>query len=402
MVGTINEKNMFSVLNEEQETQVTQELEQNTQATEEIEQETQVTQEVKQTTRSTFKGREVVPLVRKAIQKCRKEAESHSVTKQPTPTNTPVQTSTTPTKFMVATSYLEQNRPPMRHQQTATRPNNDGSYPTVDSKCTKACTRALLQENGRYGVCTKPSCTFAHSLDELRDTMCRFDASCRTINGTRRNDWTIDTSNVCKYRHSIESKEAWFRRTGQSIPALPQTKMCKEEPLQTVEGSEQTPLKTLELLSQQFRNTENVEQRPLQTVDLPPKGAEQTPSETIQLLIQEFKNTRRPTEQTPLQQVDLPTEPVIDESTHTYDWNIHRPVEFYNQTFRTQAPSEYTYGDSIHRDSVVHKRDRSLSPDHRSHTRSVHVITVPTKELAEIAVKSLIDREIYNFKIVLG
>jgi hypothetical protein len=139
--------------------------------------------------------------------------------------------------------------------------------------------------------------------------------------------------------------------------------MCKEEPLQTVE-----------LLSQQFLNTENVEQRPVQTVDLPPKG----------------------TEQTPLQTVDLPTEPVIGEPTHTYDWNIHRPVEFYNQTFRTQAPSQYTYGDSIHH------RDRSLSPDHRSHARSVHVITVPTEELAEIAVKSLIDREIYNFKIVLG
>jgi len=383
MVGTINEKNMFSVLNEEQETQVTQEVEQKTQV--------QVTQEVEQKTRSTFKGREVVPLVRKAIQKCRKEVESHSVTKQAIPTNTPVQTSsTTPTKFMVATSYLEQNRP-VRHQQTAT-----GSYPTVDSKCTKACTRALLQENGRYGVCTKPSCTFAHSLDELRDTMCRFDASCRTINGTRRNDWTIDTSNVCKYRHSIESKEAWFRRTGQSIPALPQTKMCKEEPLQTVEGSEQTPFE----LSQEFQKMVNKslfkqllmqefkKKTPLQTVDLPTEPVIDEP---------------------PLQTVDLPTEPVIDEPPHTYDWNIHRPVEFYNQTFRTQAPSEYTYGDSvhtygdsIHRDSVVHKRDRSLSPDHRSNTRSVHVITVPTKELAEIAVKSLIDREIYNFKIVLG
>jgi hypothetical protein len=384
MVGTINQKNMFSVLNEEQETQVTQEVEQKTQDIEQVTQEVeQVTQEVEQKTRSTFKGREVVPLVRKAIQKCRKEVESHSVTKQaaPTPTNTPVQTSTTPTKFMVATSYLEQNRP-VRHQQTAT-----GSYPTVDSKCTKACTRALLQENGRYGVCTKPSCTFAHSLDELRDTMCRFDASCRTINGTRRNDWTIDTSNVCKYRHSIESKEAWFRRTGQSIPALPQTKMCKEEPVQTLEGSEQTPFE----LSQEFQKMANK-------------------SLFKQLLMQEFK--KKP----PLQTVDLPTEPVIDEPTHTYDWNIHRPVEFYNQTFRTQAPSEYTYGDSvhtygdsvhtygdsIHRDSVVHKRDRSLSPDHRSHARSVHVITVPTKELAEIAVKSLIDREIYNFKIVLG
>jgi hypothetical protein len=217
--------------------------------------------------------------------------------------------------------------------------------------------------------------------------MCRFDASCRTINGTRRNDWTIDTSNVCKYRHSIESKEAWFRRTGQSIPALPQTKMCKEEPVQTLEGSEQTPFE----LSQEFQKMANK-------------------SLFKQLLMQEFK--KKP----PLQTVDLPTEPVIDEPTHTYDWNIHRPVEFYNQTFRTQAPSEYTYGDSvhtygdsvhtygdsIHRDSVVHKRDRSLSPDHRSHARSVHVITVPTKELAEIAVKSLIDREIYNFKIVLG
>lgn len=95
MVGTINQKNMFSVLNEEQETQVTQEVEQKTQVqiTQEIE---QVTQEVEQKTRSTFKGIEVVPLVRKAIQKCRKEAESHSVTKQAIPPHPHLQTHLVP------------------------------------------------------------------------------------------------------------------------------------------------------------------------------------------------------------------------------------------------------------------------------------------------------------------
>jgi hypothetical protein len=344
MVTSINQKNMFSVLDEQQETQKTQAVEQKTQ---EVEQKTQEVEQKTQT-RSTFKGREATLLVRKAIQKTPNNVESRSVKEQ---THNNLQS----TKFVVATRYLE------RGNASNTRPQRL-DYNPANYTCTKACTRALLQENGKYGVCTRVSCTFAHSLDELRTTICRFDASCKTINGTYRSDWTTDTSKVCQYQHSNETKTAWSRRTGQPIPALPQTKICQPEVVP--QRPTEVPQRPVE-----ERQTE-VEERPTEV--------HQRPVEERQTEVEE-----RPTE--------IPQRPV--EERQTEDIAHQKPKEFYNHVF--PSPSQ-SYTQNFEYSS---RRNRSLSPVRHNYE---HVITVPTKELAEVVVKSMFDREIYNFRIILG
>ena len=323
MVTCINQKNMFSVLDEQQETQKTQVVEQKTHV---VEQKTHA--------RSTFKGREAIPLVRKAIQKTPTNVESRAVKEQ---THNNLQS----TKFVVATRYLE------RGNTYNTRPPPHPDYDPANYMCTKACTRALLQENGKYGVCTRTSCTFAHSLNELRTTICRFDASCKTINGTYRSDWTIDTSKVCRYQHSNETKTAWSHRTGQPIPALPQTKICQPE------------AHTHAYVAPQRPTEEIAPQRPTEEI------APQRPTEEIA--------PQRPTEEIAPQRLN--------------EHVVYEPRESYNHVFPSQ---KFEYSS---------RRNRSLSPVRHNYE---HVITVPTKELAEVVVQSMFDREIYNFRIILG
>jgi hypothetical protein len=64
----------------------------------------------------------------------------------------------------------------------------------------------------------------------------------------------------------------------------------------------------------------------------------------------------------------------------------------YEQSYNHVFPSQnFEYSSS--------RRNRSLSPVRHNYE---HVITVPTKELAEVVVQSMFDREIYNFRIILA
>ena len=384
MVTGINQKNMFSVLDEQQETQKTQVVEQKTQV---VEQKTQVVEQ-KTHVRSTFKGREATPLVRKAIQKTPNNVESRGVKEQ---THNNLQS----TKFVVATRYLERGNAYNTNAST-TRPPPRPDYDPANYTCTKACTRALLQENGKYGVCTRTSCTFAHSLDELRTTICRFDASCKTINGTYRSDWTIDTSKVCRYQHSNETKTAWSRRTGQPIPALPQTKIC--QPDAEAQTLVHTHIKQLHKLKQQ----QNLMQQ-IHTHSYVALTEEIDPTEEIalteEIVLTEEIAPQRPTEEIAPQRL---TEEIAPQRP-TEEIAPQRPTEeiapqrlndhvVYEQSYNHVFPSQnFEYSSS--------RRNRSLSPVRHNYE---HVITVPTKELAEVVVQSMFDREIYNFRIILA
>ena len=373
MVTGINQKNMFSVLDEQQETQKTQVVEQKTQV---VEQKTQVVEQ-KTHVRSTFKGREATPLVRKAIQKTPNNVESRDVKEQ---THNNLQS----TKFVVATRYLERGNAYNTNAST-TRPPPRPDYDPANYTCTKACTRALLQENGKYGVCTRTSCTFAHSLDELRTTICRFDASCKTINCTYRSDWTIDTSKVCRYQHSNETKTAWSRRTGQPIPALPQTKIC--QPDAEAQTLVHTHIKHLHKLKQQQNLIQQIHTHSYvaPTEEIAPQRLTEEIAPTEEIALTEEIAPQRLTEeiapQRPTEEIapQRPTEEIAPQRLND---------QSYNHVFPSQ---NFEYSSS--------RRNRSLSPVRHNYE---HVITVPTKELAEVVVQSMFDREIYNFRIILA
>ena len=66
--------------------------------------------------------------------------------------------------------------------------------------------------------CTRPRCTFAHSIEELRYLECAFGNTCRYIDGGLRG------GGKCKYRHPYESTTGYFNRLGRRFPNLPMSK----------------------------------------------------------------------------------------------------------------------------------------------------------------------------------
>ena len=276
MTSVIIKKNMFSVLFEEAEVEQAK----SEQAKSE---QTQV--------RGFFKGRNVVPL-KKEVKVTVKSEKSQSA-------NTPKSDTT---KFVVATTYLD-------HLHSNRKASTSAS--TSDNKYTKACTRCLLQQNGQYGVCTKVNCSFAHSLDELKDRICRFDTRCK--------------NNTCSYKHSNETRVQWCSRTKTCLPALP-----------------------------------------------------------------EFETTPRSVAKQPVEYAQF-SEPV--ESTQ-----FSEPVEsaqFSEPVFiKPNESSVFTEPGAFIEPVKYHQLSNNQPPE--------HVITVPSKELAEIAVKCLISQHIYNFRILIG
>ena len=92
--------------------------------------------------------------------------------------------------------------------------------------CTKVCRNIKkVHPDGKFGVCSRKYCTFAHSMDELRPASCSFDLSCRFKHG-RIIDWasrTISPGSKCKFLHSDETINQYYARSGMTPPDLPPT-----------------------------------------------------------------------------------------------------------------------------------------------------------------------------------
>ena len=67
-----------------------------------------------------------------------------------------------------------------------------------------------------FGVCTRSVCTFAHSIEEFRIPKCRFTSNCRSSN--------------CKFLHPDETTDEWTLRTGEKLPHLPLTNVSSRQP----------------------------------------------------------------------------------------------------------------------------------------------------------------------------
>ena len=89
--------------------------------------------------------------------------------------------------------------------------------------CTKPCHNVTrLNDKGQFGVCMREHCTFAHSEQEFVLPRCSFDQTCRFKYGRRdfRTNKSIAGS-CCKFRHSGESVDDYYKRTGNKRPFLP-------------------------------------------------------------------------------------------------------------------------------------------------------------------------------------
>ena len=200
--------------------------------------------------------------------------------------------------------------------------------------CTKACRNIQRDsQTGKFGVCERKYCTFAHSMDELQPARCSFDLSCRFRNG-RIIDWntrTIAPGSKCKFRHSDETVDQYYARSGMTRPDLPPT-------------------------------SEHTRKIPEQPKEQPKQEPKEQPKEQPKQEPKEQKVSRR----------------AYDSDSDSSDSS-----------------------ESEEEKRLRMKKERKARKSRKSPKNDIQVIRVPTKELAEIALKMAFDRGQFNVQVLI-
>jgi hypothetical protein len=314
------------------------------------------------------------------------------------------------TSFVVASSYAEtrQNR---RRNQNFTNGDDPRSqaFAKMEDKetvaktltCTRACNNVKRSSPDKdFGVCYREKCSFAHCLDELNDPMCGFDATCRFRWGKPRRDGTINHSAMCMFRHSDEVREDWIKRTGRSLPDLPETDEKTRQPTARGNTGHKTQVKTTQVKTTQVKTTQ-VKTTQVKTT---PERNKYAPSPKTQPTKGWFNTTNpvpvsTPDTHHPTPRPDAPRKAIV---SHLDVKTIQKPT--------SPACKQLDFSDdsrqsrSRHRSRRNRRRSRSRSPMcsySRSPSPVSQVIRVPTKELAAIAIKAAFDRGIYNLQVLV-
>lgn len=220
---------------------------------------------------------------------------------------------------------------------------------------TKVCRNIQRDpKTGKFGVCYRAYCTFAHSIDEFQPALCSFDSACRFKYG-RVIDWntrTIAPGSKCKFRHSDETIDQYYARSGMTRPDLPltneETRKIPEPTKEQVKVPVKVPVK------EQLK--EKVEEKPKEEVKEQPK---------------EQKVSRR-----------------------SYDSDMSSDSE--------SSDSESSDSESDEERRRRLKKERKARKCKKSSPKNdIQVIRVPTKELAEIALKAAFDRGQFNVHVLI-
>lgn len=187
-----------------------------------------------------------------------------STTDTKTPKNTPTprfsrsKKNTATTSFTVGTSRIDQlesarrkrNQQRMEKNKLEVLGKMENSHEfSFDPrrKFTRACRNCERDEDGNYGVCTRRNpCTFAHSLEELKDPLCTWLDNCHHIDGRYdHHTQQLDKSRKCMFRHPHETREMYMKRTGKELPDLPptaeHTRKIQQTPLKRAFVQQKTP-----------------------------------------------------------------------------------------------------------------------------------------------------------------
>lgn len=314
-----------------------------------------------------FKGRDVVPLRKKMdnefpILGAEPETKESKSKERKTKDVKPLVT-----RFVLATSYSSERRGKQSRQNNQGTDRRSRAFSHMENKedvakslqCTRACNNVRRLKSAEsaesaepeYGVCYRESCSFAHSLDQLNDPMCGFDESCRFRDGKTRPDGSLDTDAKCKFRHSNETREEWINRTGRSLPDLPQTHEKTRKPIASKAKPDAKPDAT--------------------TPPLQAKSS--TKPEIVNAPVKEHVK-------------DTASKPSVNK------WGIRK------LSFPSESSDESDYSRRRRR---RHRHSRSPTSSHRLSSESTRVISVPTSELAEIAIKAAINQGITNLRVVV-
>lgn len=217
--------------------------------------------------------------------------------------------------------------------------------------CTKACHNVVRdKETGEFGVCWRKVCTFAHSDEELQPPQCSFDLTCRFKHGRNdRKTRRLIPGSQCKFHHSDETIEEYYKRSGTKRPDLPPTSEKTRKIPEDKNASK--PDKTImKKFSTVPHPTTSPTHSPVKALESSPRSCDEEPS------------------------------------------SKSRPYE-------SECDSSSESDSSDDEDHRRHSRERSHCPSKKS--PAPQIIRVPTKELSAIAIKAAFDHGQYNVQILV-
>jgi hypothetical protein len=176
--------------------------------------------DIKESPIGHFKCRETIPLSPKCVEDEYLVLGSHkkkkNVSSEKKCDSSYMKSKTT--SFIVASSYISEKQYISVNESINKEVIKNTLLRTL--ACKHVCRESIDSD---YGVCYRTKCDFAHSMLELNDPVCSFDNRCRFFYGKPRRDGSIDYAEMCKFRHSNENRQEWIKRTGRTLPDLPET-----------------------------------------------------------------------------------------------------------------------------------------------------------------------------------
>ena len=258
--------------------------------------------------------------------------------------------------------------------------------------CTKACrivtgpyTNPAEGKEPAFGVCTREVCTFAHSDEELQLPVCGFDGNCRFLHGKRdRKTRKIISGTQCRFRHSSESADEYYKRSKVDRPALPPTSENTRKP------------RAASASTSKVSTAKTVTHSPGKYSSMPPPAP-----------VNRSRRTKSRWDEKPVETtVETKLEPKVEPRSS----RRHRSYSSSDDSSSSESSSD----DSSSSESEGEYRSRKLqerrrSPVKRSRSRSksnsktatAQIIRVPTKELAAVAINAAFDRGQYNVQVLI-
>lgn len=86
---------------------------------------------------------------------------------------------------------------------------------SIDIRYYKTQPCAFVERKGypdSFGICSRKSCSYAHSLQELRFASCNFGDGCYR---------QFDNDRICTFKHPSETIDEYYTRIGKKVPYLP-------------------------------------------------------------------------------------------------------------------------------------------------------------------------------------
>ena len=259
-------------------------------------------------------------------------------------------------------------------------------------------------EKPKFGVCTRPVCSFAHSEEEMKVPTCGFDGNCRFVNG--KVDFTTKKkipNTKCRFRHSFETVKEWLIRSGVERDPLPETSDESRKPY----VQRQTQPKV----------NDSIKPRVQIKIPIKPKVNDSLGCVVKDNLLPRLEQVKDPTVdiKSPVRKSRWDEKPkdMVDKVNKYYSSMI--PVsqtikilqEMSNSSDDSSSSDDFSSSDDSSSsdyseyETKRHKRSNRKSNKRSGDNKKEQVIRVPTNELAEIAIKAAFERGQYNIRVIV-